>query len=146
MANVPTSEDIDAYQIEQEIKNASSNNQNDGNEYVENELELKNQVILNPKANAINKMNVPDLLLGTITDAKMMTLINWWKEMQITFLEAGMIETARVYENMVLTTLNLYRSQDGSQQKYIISRIKASEIKLNAKPKNGLVDKVNNFN
>ena len=146
MANVPSSEDIDAYQIEQQIKQASQDNQNEGNEYVENELELKNQVILNPKANKINGMNTPDLLLGTITDAKMMIQINWWKEMQITFLEAGMIETARVYENFVLTTLNLYRSQDGAQQKYIISRIKASEIKLNAKPKNGLVDKVNNFN
>ena len=146
MANVPSNEDIDAYQIEQQIKQASNDNQNDGNEYVENELELKNQVILNPKANRINGMNTPDLLLGTITDVKMMAQINWWKEMQITFLEAGMIETARVYENLVLTTLNLYRSQDGAQQKYIISRIKASEIKLNAKPKNGLVDKVNNFN
>ena len=142
-----TQREVDNYQIEQQIKSSTqeTTREDNSNEYVENDLELKNQVILNPRASKINRLNTPDLMLGIIKDPTMMKQINWWKEMQIIFLEAGMFETAQVYENMVLTTLNLYRSQDGQQQINLITRIKAADVKLNPKKESNFTDKIKQF-
>ena len=71
--------------------------------------------------------------------------LNYDKDMQIMFMEAGCLETARVYENRVLTTLNLTRSVDGEQQKLLISRIKANEVKLNAMKKPNALERAKAF-
>ena len=124
--------------IQQQARNLNLQNQED---YIESDLQLKSSILLNPRAKDFNPINVSDLILGTISDKKKIIQLEYWLEMQITMLEAGMTETAKYYANLVLTTLNFRRSENGMQQQFIISRINKSKLELQPE-KQGAKDKI----
>jgi hypothetical protein len=116
--------------VEQGIKQQTSILNNQSEDYIETDLQLKSSILLNPKASAINPINVSDLVLGTVKDPKIIKQLQFWLEMQITMHQAGMKRTANYYGDLVLTTLNFRRSENGQQQQYIISRINKAKLEL----------------
>jgi hypothetical protein len=133
--NSPDTDTLNKYRVEQGVKAMDADLNRDNEPYVENELDLKSNIILRPEAKSVNPMNKSDLVLGIVKDPETKRNLEYWKKMQVIFHEAGMNDTATFYEDMVLTTLNLHRSHEGQQQKFIISRIKQNRLELEEKKK-----------
>jgi hypothetical protein len=129
---VPSKEEVIKYQAEQAITEAVRDQQDESSQppIFENEGEIK-AFLLDLKAKAFNPVNIPDLVLGTIKDKHKIRELEYFLNLGITMHQAGCNETANYCFDKVLTNLNFRRSEEGAQQKYIISRIKAQNLSFN---------------
>jgi len=128
--NIPNPQERNKYAAQSAWRASTQDMVASDDGYIESDLELKSSIILNPKAKIINPLNVSDLVLGGVTDKKLISQLQFWLELQVAFYEAGMLDTAQYYTNLILSTLNFRRSESGWQQKMLISRVQHRQLKL----------------
>jgi len=138
-------EDINSFATEKALIGAVEDNNSTSPSqqmsYLEDELALK-RVILTLQASELNPdLNKPDLVLGTIKDLKKIKELDRYLQFQIDCTEAGLPESSKFCANVVLSNLNFRRSEDGEQQKLLITRVRSQQVSLN-KQRDTFGDKV----
>ena len=123
-------EKVNDYMVDQSITSSVKEEERSDAPYMETEMDLRAH-LLDLKARSINPdMNMSDLVLSTITDAKRITQLLWYLNFQVDCHEAGMPESARFCADKILTNLNFHRSINGAQQQLLITRANIKRVEL----------------